>query len=304
MNGPACSFDLPWRIHWQVPPGGDAAVAAAVREAGPLALAAEAERESDLACLGLPWPGAAVTWVWTGWAAARAPVALPPGVFRVEFPVAGAEEAERAIAGFPRGTLSAGPALALPALRFASRSPAFAGLPRLLRLARAAGWGATLTALPGEEALPPVEARARARFSQAGLEGMRAEAAAFPSGALVVHDFFLSRLLELPAAEVAGCEGADALAYVDRKGRVFPCRSLLIPLGALPGDSFLGLWNSPARRELRAALARIPAPCEACPDLPLCRGGCRGLAWHVSGGFAEPDPSCPSPARPQAEEKP
>jgi radical SAM protein with 4Fe4S-binding SPASM domain len=300
MTRPACAFDLPWRIHWQLPPGGDEAVAAAVREAAPLAFAVEAEREADLDCLGLPWPGAAVTWVWTGWAGGRAPAPgtaigpapLPAGIARVEFPVEGAEQAKQAIAGFPRDGFPVG---AIPALRFVPRSPAFAGLPDLLCLARAAGWGATLPALPGEGALPPAEARARADFSPAGRERMRADAAAFPPGALVVHDFFLSRLLGLPAAEVAGCEGGDALAFVDRKGRVFPCRSLLIPLGELPGDSFFDLWNSPARHALREEISRVPAPCAACSDLPSCRGGCRGLAWHVAGGFADPDPSCPGP---------
>jgi radical SAM protein with 4Fe4S-binding SPASM domain len=272
-------FDTPVRIHWLLPRGGDAAVAAALREARPLALALEAERAQDLSCLDLPWEGTMVTWIFTGWRARAA--AAPPGVGRVELPAADAPEAEEAFARFP-----AREGGALMALRVVPAPAVLRDLPRLLAGAAERGWGMTIAQTPAPAAARPAFDRARARAAADSL-------ASLGPGRLVVHDFFLSEALGLAPREAAGCEAGDALAFVDREGNVFACASLPVLLGNVPGLPLAAAWAGDARSRLRAALARLPAPCSPCPDLARCRGGCRGLARQAHGDLAHADPGCP-----------
>ncbi len=278
-SGMNVGFDTPVRIHWRLPRGGDEAVAAALREGRPLALAAEAERAQDLACLHLPWEGTAVTWIFSGWRSVAGTCTVPRGVGRVELPVEEAEEAEEAFARFPARI--GGAALALRAF---PRPSLLISLPVLLAAVSSRGWGMTIPSLPATGHVVPRPALDRAAARAA---------AAFTPGLLAVHDFFLSAALGLAPCETAGCEAGDALAFVDEGGRVFACASLPVPLGKVPAVSLAAAWAGEERTRLREALALLPGPCAPCPDLARCRGGCRGLARQAHGDFSHPDPFCP-----------
>jgi len=100
---------------------------------------------------------------------------------------------------------------------------------------------------------------------------------------LQIHDLFLWELLGRPGsrhAEYGGCQGANALAYIDARGQVHACSSWPGVLGTLPDASLQGIWSGEGRRKLLGLIASRPQECEGCAAYARCRGGCRGLAVH------------------------
>jgi Iron-sulfur cluster-binding domain len=98
---------------------------------------------------------------------------------------------------------------------------------------------------------------------------------------IVVHDFFLSRMLRDLFSGMAGtrvefssCQAASRLAYVDWDGNVYPCDSLPIRLGNLLETSFEKIWRSTERQRVVESIREIPVDCF---------GGCRGLVSLPSG---------------------
>jgi len=92
---------------------------------------------------------------------------------------------------------------------------------------------------------------------------------------------------------VLGCEGGAALAAVRVDGRIAPCSF------AEPATSRAGAFARPALRAsdpvLRAWRSWVespPEPCASCALRPVCRGGCKVVARHLTGGH-DPDPECP-----------
>lgn len=126
----------------------------------------------------------------------------------------------------------------------------------------------------------------------------------FEGKRLVVHDYFLWRLLKerFPGAvgarmEFSGCQAATALAYVDWEGNVYPCDSLPVRLGNLVEIPFEEIWKSPVRVSLAASIRSAPSSCAECGAYSGCVAGCRGLAYISSGALDAPDPGCPGPDR-------
>ena len=78
------------------------------------------------------------------------------------------------------------------------------------------------------------------------------------------------------ALGVFGCEAARNLGARSSDGAAAPCSFLR---GVSPG-------------ELRDYHARLPAPCDACALVAVCRGGCQAVSLHERGHFS-PDPECP-----------
>lgn len=115
---------------------------------------------------------------------------------------------------------------------------------------------------------------------------------------LFVHDLFLHKALELPGLggriEYAGCQAGDAIAYIDKKGLVYPCATLAKPLGDLTKATLKEVWGSDLRRRIREMLVAIPEECAPCKDADDCKGGCRGLAWAAGGqkNIESKDPNC------------
>jgi len=104
---------------------------------------------------------------------------------------------------------------------------------------------------------------------------------------LFVHDLFLHKALDLPGLggriEYAGCQAGDAIAYIDKRGLVYPCATLAQPLGDLTKATLKEVWGSEHRRRIREKLVTIPEECAPCKEADDCKGGCRGLAWAAGG---------------------
>ncbi len=109
---------------------------------------------------------------------------------------------------------------------------------------------------------------------------------------LVVHDFFLCRLLrdafpggvEKPVG-FSGCQAGTGLAHVDWDGNVYLCDALPIRLGNLMETPFDRIWRSPVRQRLVEAVHAVPVDCDWCTVTSGCFGGCRGLAYLASNSF-------------------
>jgi len=111
---------------------------------------------------------------------------------------------------------------------------------------------------------------------------------------VMVHDLFLHRELCLPGLgdriEYAGCQAADAIAYIDSSGTIYPCASMQELLGHI-STGLKVAWKSDARRSVRERILSDPAGCAGCAELSSCMGGCRGLAFATGGQDAK-DPNC------------
>ena len=105
---------------------------------------------------------------------------------------------------------------------------------------------------------------------------------------IVVHDFFLCRLLRNifteeggKRVEFFGCEAGTRVAYVDWDGNVYPCDSIPIRLGNLLETPFERIWRSPQRMRVVEAIHSVPVDCDSC----IAHSGCRGLAYFAPDSF-------------------
>src|SRR4030067_402461 len=105
---------------------------------------------------------------------------------------------------------------------------------------------------------------------------------------IVVHDFFLCRLLRnvFPdeggkRGEFSACDAGTRAAYVDWDGNVYPCDSIPIRLGNLLETPFERIWGSPQRMRVVEAIHSVPGACDSC----IAHSGCRGLAYLAPGSF-------------------
>ncbi|HEY3346594.1 MAG TPA: SPASM domain-containing protein, partial [Nitrospirota bacterium] len=112
---------------------------------------------------------------------------------------------------------------------------------------------------------------------------------------LFVHDLFLHQSLALPGLgariEYAGCQAGDAVAFIGKTGLVYPCASMPVALGDIRETTLREVWASPAREKVVSDIRTIPADCASCAEASLCKGGCRGLAWVMTGRDSA-DPAC------------
>jgi radical SAM protein with 4Fe4S-binding SPASM domain len=131
-------------------------------------------------------------------------------------------------------------------------------------------------------------------------DGVHIESAHFSNDKkVVIHDYFLWKYFRDnfqgfvdERAEFNGCQGGSTLAYVDWNGCVYPCETLLVPLGTLTGENISEIWDSPGRKAISEKIQEFPPDCVECGELKGCFGGCRGLAHHIRGGLDFPDPQC------------
>jgi len=282
-------FDLPVRIYWTPGPAASDEFVAAVRRSRPLAVALNLKGVEELRPLDLPWDGVSASAVFHGWKDHQG--VLPDGeVSRWEFPVEDTDDVNRiGMESF------CGVSASRAFLRFVPLKGELKRLPEIME--SASRWGCGLT-LPnrtvnvittrGGAAFPdPVE------FDEVTTERLQEAACAMSPGALRVHDYILSRILKCEATETGGCQAANAVAFVDKDGMVYPCESFKIPMGNLHVREMASIWSSPARKEFLKEMRKLPVVCRACEDLPACSGGCRGEAYHRTGMHGNPDPICP-----------
>lgn len=84
--------------------------------------------------------------------------------------------------------------------------------------------------------------------------------------------------------------GSDALCIMPN-GDVYPCRRLPIVIGNLMKDSIFEIWyKSPILWKLRER-TEFKGKCGNCELLPRC-GGCRAIAYAMTGDYLEEDPQC------------
>jgi radical SAM protein with 4Fe4S-binding SPASM domain len=72
---------------------------------------------------------------------------------------------------------------------------------------------------------------------------------------------------------VKACTAALYNMCVEPDGAVIPCQSYYEPLGHILHDSWDAIWNHDLALTLRER-RWVPEKCRACPELPLCGGGC------------------------------
>ncbi len=283
-------FDLPWRIHWQLGDPVSNDLVESIRGCHPLAVTIEIDQVGQLAPLDLPWEGASMVIVHRGW---RDPAQVaPPGIAsRWEFPIEGPSDAkylaDASFFGLP-------PAEA--AFRWFPRRGKMQDLISILETVETAGCGLTLPNRPagvitseGSGAFPDV-----GEFSGEVLSELMALSKVLRAGQVRVHDFILTNALGLEGVEPQGCEAANSMAFIDREGRVYPCETLMVPMGDLNREKLDAVWASPLRDRIRRDVGSVPGLCSACPDLVRCKGGCRGAVYHLMGHYGAPDPLCPT----------
>jgi len=283
------NFDLPWRIHWR--PGDPVSkdLIESVRSCCPLVVTLEIERIGQLDHFGLPWEGTSLVIVYRGWRDSHHDV--PTGIAkRWEFPIEGPGEvkllADASFFGLP-------PAEA--AFRWFPRKGKMQDLVPILETVESSGCGLTLPNRPagvitseGSGAFPDV-----GELSGGVLSELEIFSKALRSDRVRVHDFILTDALDLEGVEPQGCEAANSIAFVDQEGRIFPCETLMVPMGDLNRDKMDAVWASPLRDRIRRDVGSVPGLCSACPDLERCKGGCRGAVYHLMGHYGAPDPLCP-----------
>ena len=285
-------FDLPWRIHWR--PGDPVSIdlVESIRGGSPLAVTLEIERIGQLAPFDLPWEGVSLVIVYRGWRDRDQDV-IAGIAKRWEFPIEGPREAkylaEASFLGLP-------PAEA--AFRWFPRRGKMQDLVPILETVESVGCGLTLPNRPagvitseGSEAFPDAGELSGEILSK--LKTLKNE---LRSGQIRIHDFILTEALSLESVEPQGCEAANSIAFIDSEGRVYPCETLLVPMGDLNREKLDAIWASPLRDRIRRDVGSVPGLCSACPDLDRCRGGCRGAVYHLMGHYGAPDPLCPAEA--------
>jgi len=285
-------FDLPWRIHWQPGDPVDQDLVESVRSCSPLAVTLEIERVGQLAPFDLPWENTSLVIVYRGWRDPGQGV-VKGAAKRWEFPIEGPGDAKYlANASF----LGLAPADA--AFRWFPRRGKMQDLVPILETVVSSGCGLTLPNRPagvitseGSEAFPDV-----GELSGEVLAGLKAYAKVLRAGRVRVHDFILTEALGLEGVEPQGCEAANSIAFIDREGKVYPCETLMVPMGDLRRERLDAVWASPLRDRLRRDVGSVPGLCSACRDLGRCRGGCRGAVYHLLGHYGAPDPLCPADA--------
>jgi GeoRSP system SPASM domain protein len=286
-------FDLPWRIHWR--PGSQASpvIVSAIRKANPLAVTAHVEGVEELAATGLPWDGCALVVILGGWrehADFQATLLQPLAVNRYEFPI---DDPDEAAVLAQNGFMGVDPAMV--ALRWYPVRGRFDHLVPILEIAARHGCSVTLPNRPagvitsvGVETFPePSE------LDAVLAETVKAAASGLVPGRIRVHDFILARILEQESTEPSGCEAGNAIVFIDESGTVYPCETLLVPMGNLENEELDTIWASPLRDRIRADVGKMPGLCASCPELTICRGGCRGAVYHLKGHYSAPDPMCP-----------
>jgi len=282
-------FDLPWRFHWKISGRLHGDVIEKVRACRPLSLVVELDSLERLALLDIPWAGTEVVIVFNGWSSGSG--SLPAGgVDRWEFPVTDPDQAE-----FIREHFFPGGHTGRASLRWIPVKGSVHYLPEMLKAAAACGFGLTLPNRPADGISSPDSGSLPDPAELQPLEGEELSRLVKSLGEdrLRVHDFMISQVLGMTGPEPSGCEAGNSMAYIDHAGTVFPCRSLLIPLGSLENDSFEEVWSNPARDRIRRDLLKLPATCTSCSALQNCRGGCRGIVYHLYGHYGDVDPLCP-----------
>lgn len=110
---------------------------------------------------------------------------------------------------------------------------------------------------------------------------------------LTIHDPFLWRAFNpsIPFPQ-GGCQAANTMVAISPDRGVYPCPTLPVRLGSLKDQRFPEILVSIVKREFRRRLLEFPAACDACAELAVCKGGCRGRSFAMQGTFDAIDQAC------------
>jgi radical SAM protein with 4Fe4S-binding SPASM domain len=113
--------------------------------------------------------------------------------------------------------------------------------------------------------------------------------------ALLQKGRLINLLSTRPLWYTVGSSGFCPVGYktltIDAAGQFMPCRRLPILLGDARRDSFFRVWfGSEFLQKIREREKYVKI-CGTCPQADVC-GGCRALAYAVTGDAFAPDPSC------------
>ena len=105
----------------------------------------------------------------------------------------------------------------------------------------------------------------------------------------------ISLLSTRPLWSTVGSSGFCPVGYttltIDPSGKFLPCRRLPITLGDARHDTFFRVWfGSEFLQKMREREKHIKT-CGVCTQTNVC-GGCRAIAYAVTGDAFAPDPSC------------
>lgn len=89
----------------------------------------------------------------------------------------------------------------------------------------------------------------------------------------------------------SGCQAGRGVSCIKSDGSVIPCVMLDINLGNVKEASFRSIWeNSKILKNIRNKKC-YHSPCGSCKYLSKC-GGCRGVAYGMTGDYLAGDPRC------------
>jgi len=97
--------------------------------------------------------------------------------------------------------------------------------------------------------------------------------------------------------EGGGCELSQKFLCIKPNGDVVACPFFPVILGNIKKDNLIHIWrHSSLLQECRSAIDmdKLQGRCIDCPTniKSVCRGGCRAVAYHMTGNMYAPDPRC------------
>jgi len=88
-----------------------------------------------------------------------------------------------------------------------------------------------------------------------------------------------------------GCQAGNGVCCIKSNGDVIPCVMLDIPIGNLKEKSFSQIWENSSILTNINNRDLYSEPCKTCDYVEKC-GGCRGVAYGVTGNYLEKDTHC------------
>lgn len=105
----------------------------------------------------------------------------------------------------------------------------------------------------------------------------------------------ISLLSTRPLWHTVGSNGFCPVGYntltIDAAGKFIPCRRLPVYLGDARRDTFFRVWFGSEFLQKMREREKYVGICGTCPEASVC-GGCRALAYAVTGDAFASDPSC------------
>ena len=99
-----------------------------------------------------------------------------------------------------------------------------------------------------------------------------------------------------PHATYHECVAGERIMYIDSRGDVYPCTSLLDPqfsVGNVLARTVADIWNDPAMsRVAKYPRDRTHGACRECGHFEECRGACRGITYAYTGDLDASFPNC------------